>query len=258
MRGWSDCPCAGCHGTQEAPRVGKTTSMPTPPSWSSCRLDISREQRRLASETASWTSLLRRDARSLRSLSLRRRRVVALLLVVALAGCGGSGRAPPPTTASRHALPARPPQHLGRPHGVRPAGVRPRVSAAGTILTRLRTDRRVVALTLDAGAGDQGRPKIPRDHQRRPGVDANAEPDDSPARVQDPPRRPPTRVNPLTQKIGRPPVHAGSGELPAGLEQGVELLAFTPHADGAFGVWTRTSPYTSASTRPDNGSCPLT
>ncbi len=43
---------------------------------------------------------------------------------------------------------------------MRPAGVRPRVSAAGTILTRLRTDRRVVALTFDAGAGDQGLPKI--------------------------------------------------------------------------------------------------
>src|SRR2546426_10609139 len=43
-----------------------------------------------------------------------------------------------------------------------------------------------------------GRPQahLPRDRQRRAGMDANAQLDDSPARVQDPLRRPTTRVNP--------------------------------------------------------------
>ena len=47
-----------------------------------------------------------------------------------------------------------------------------------------------------------GRPQthLPRDHQRRAGMDANAELDDSPARVQDPLRRPATRVNRLHRK----------------------------------------------------------
>jgi hypothetical protein len=47
-----------------------------------------------------------------------------------------------------------------------------------------------------------GRPQtdLSRDHQRRAGVDANAELDDSPARVQDPLRRPATRVNRLHRK----------------------------------------------------------
>src|SRR5207244_5203484 len=47
-----------------------------------------------------------------------------------------------------------------------------------------------------------GRPQsdLPRHHQRRAGVDTNAELDDSPARVQDPLRRPPTRVNRLHRK----------------------------------------------------------
>ncbi len=47
-----------------------------------------------------------------------------------------------------------------------------------------------------------GRPQthLPRHRQRRAGVDTNAELDDSPARVQDPLRRPPTRVNRLHRK----------------------------------------------------------
>jgi hypothetical protein len=47
-----------------------------------------------------------------------------------------------------------------------------------------------------------GRPQahLPRRHQRRPGVDPNPELDDSAARVQDPLRRPPTRLNRLHRK----------------------------------------------------------
>src|SRR5207248_3280954 len=41
---------------------------------------------------------------------------------------------------------------------------------------------------------------LSRHRQRRAGVDANAQLDDSPARVQDPLRRPPTRVNRLHRK----------------------------------------------------------
>jgi len=52
-----------------------------------------------------------------------------------------------------------------------------------------------------------GRPEtdLPRHPKRRAGVDENAQLDDSPARVQDPLRRPTARLNPPTRKIGRSP-----------------------------------------------------
>jgi putative transposase len=52
-----------------------------------------------------------------------------------------------------------------------------------------------------------GRPKahLPSHHQRRPAMDPNPKLDDSTAGVQDPLRRPPTRLTP-TQKVGRPQV----------------------------------------------------
>src|SRR5262249_35546967 len=72
-----------------------------------------------------------------------------------------------------------------------------------------------------AAQGDQDEGTLPqrggreeahlsRHRQRRAGVDANAQLDDSPARVQDPLRRPTPGVtsptaNPPTRKIGRPP-----------------------------------------------------
>src|SRR4051812_9240190 len=58
-----------------------------------------------------------------------------------------------------------------------------------------------------------GRPQtdLPRHRQRRAGVDANAELDDSPARVQDPLRRPATRVNRLHRKSDALVLFRGSG-----------------------------------------------
>src|SRR5207344_3370904 len=50
---------------------------------------------------------------------------------------------------------------------------------------------------------------LPRDQQRDTRLDEDPQLDGSTARVQDPLRRPTARLNPLTQKIGRPPLGRG-------------------------------------------------
>jgi peptidoglycan/xylan/chitin deacetylase (PgdA/CDA1 family) len=86
-----------------------------------------------------------------------------VLLLVSLVGCGSSKPTPKPKPAPKMQPPAPVPRqaHDSSPtrHGL-PGLALVRVRAGGRVLTQLPTRRHIVALTFDAGAGDQGLPKI--------------------------------------------------------------------------------------------------
>ena len=113
----------------------------------------------------------------------------------------------------RHVGHALPGDHPGVAERVGVRDAVPRVSA-GAASSGLH-DERDRGVESAAAQSDQDERTLPqrggreeadlsRHRQRRAGVDTNAELDDSPARVQDPLRRPTARVKPPTQKIGRP------------------------------------------------------